>query len=90
MIEIYLRRKEHENKSNKWVELNVIKEYLISEQMLIHREIQSIEKLKIVKHLENILLAEMNRRLDQITYLLNNIIYEINNLDNERIETTLY
>ncbi len=77
MLEHYISRQKHEHKSDKWVELNITKEFLISEQISLNTEIKSIDDLKIKEYFKNIILSEMNNRLKIINHLLNKVKYDI-------------
>ena len=79
LLSHYTSRQKHENKSDKWVELSIVKEYLIIEQESIRKEIDHVEELAIKQYMKNILITNFKQRLTHIDKLLQDIIQEIKN-----------
>ena len=70
VLETYLMIQKHENKSDKWVELSILKEYLIEEEQKLYKEIHKIEDLEIENHYKNILSSKIENRRKQINNFL--------------------
>ena len=70
ILDTYLLRQKHENKSDKWVELSILKEYLIEEEQKLNKERNAIDDLKIETHYQNILSAKIETRRKQINNFL--------------------
>jgi len=74
-------------KSNKYMELCIIKEYLIRETDALYREInkesENAEKKGIPGHLINIFVKKLEERRAHLSHLLDEVLDKIKNLDNE-------
>ena len=72
-LESYLFQQKHYNKSDKWVELSILKEYLYEEERKLFKEINKIDDLKIETHYKNILSFKIETRRKQIKNFLERV-----------------
>lgn len=66
LLASYLFQQIHKNKSDKWVELSILKDYLIDERHELYKELYKIEDLKIEPHYRNIISCTIETRIKQI------------------------
>ena len=65
------------NKSDRWVELSILKEGLIEELETLSKEIHEIEILSIPENYKNILSNEIEQRKKQIAHFLSRTLHDI-------------
>lgn len=74
ILEHYLFRQRNENRTDKWVELSILKEYLNDEKEKLQKEIYHIDDLKLELHYKNILSSKIETRKKQINIFLENTL----------------